>query len=207
MLNIYFEKDIVLGKWIAWIFVESKTKADANLTKMDSLKKLNYLCITTSQHSSSLAGKMKHFRSLKEKKFLNRYFHGQTNVNNPFFLCNLFLTSYRWNKNWGERGERFSPSSFYTIIETWIKIKIKQSPALPFSAGLLWLSSAYFPLALFRLVLPVCDETEGKEPHFDKCKISTRHGRQSLHKALATSCPEVSQEEWRWQLERDDAKK
>lgn len=118
------------------------------------------MCKTTSQHSSSLVGKMNHFRSLREKNnSCNRYFHGQTNSNNPFFLCNLFLTSYRWNKIWGERGERFSPSCFHTIMEIQIQIKIIQSPSVPSSASSWWLSNAYFPLALFRLVLPVCDET------------------------------------------------
>ena len=141
------------------------------------LKNFNNLCITTSQHSSCLL--------FWENKHLYRYFHGQTSLNNPFFLCNLFLTSYRWNKSWGERGESFLPSCFHTIVETGIKIKIK-SPSVP-SASSWWLSSAYFPLALFRLLLPVYDETEEKVTSFEKCELSTWQGSWSFHKGLVTA--------------------
>lgn len=143
---------------------------------------------------------MKHYRPLREKEPCDRYIYGQISLNNSSFLCNLFLTSYRWNNSWGKRGERCLPSCFHKIMEIIIKMKIKQSPSVPSSANSWWPSSAYFPLALFRLVLPVCDETEERVIFL---KMWTFHTTQKLLTSQSSHyCPEEPWEEWKYQLER-----
>lgn len=104
------------------------------------------------------------------------------------------------------RKARFSPSCFLIVMETRIKIKIKQSPPVSCSASSSWPSSAYFPLTLFRLVSPVWDETVETEQCFENVLNFPKDVEPgSSHSSYSPT--ELLWVDWCYKLDQDEKKR